>query len=431
MINRDVWIKIIRDFKEFEIPQIVERDKAIEIDIPIKRIISIIGPRRSGKTYFMFQQILKLLNEGVVKERILYVNFENDLLVGSTVNDLRKMIEIFYEIYPDNKKKKAYLFLDEIQAVPDWEKFVRSIMDLESVQIFISGSSSKLLSKEISTVLRGRSLPYYIFPFSFKEFLKAKKLKIEKYPSSSQRAKLMNSLAEYTNFGGYPEVVIYPEEREKILKEILDVTIYRDIIERYKVKNTKLARLLLKQLILSTYFSVHGFYNYIKSLGIKVSKNTLYNYSEYFSDALIVILLRKFSKSYKETEQTKPKIYFIDNGLLYVNGVESRGRLMENLVLVEMVKRGFVPNENVFYYHKDGHEVDFVLVERLKIKNLIQVCYNLDDTETKRREINGMMAAMKEFKIKEGLVITVDFEGEEKIKGKKIIYRPLLKWLSV
>jgi predicted AAA+ superfamily ATPase len=429
MIKRDTWIRIIKDFKDFTLPRIIEREKVIRTEIPIKRVISVIGPRRAGKTYFMFQQIGKLLNEGIEKERILYVNFESDLLVGVTVEDLRKMIEIFYEIYPTNKNKKVYLFLDEIQNVPNWEKFVRSIMDFENVQIFISGSSSKLLSKEVATMLRGRSLPYYIFPFSFKEFLKAKGFEVEKYLSSFQRAKLMNFVEEYMKFGGYPEAVLYPEEREKILKEILDVTIYRDIVERFGVKNTKLVRLLLKQLILSTFFSVHSFFNYIKSLGMRVSKNTIYNYSEYFSDALIVIFLRKFSYSYREIEQTKPKIYFIDNGLLSISGVESKSRLMENAILVEMIKRGLVPNENIFYYQRNKHEVDFVVVEKMKVKKLIQVCYDLSDIETKKREVRSLIEVMKEFRLKEGLIITMDFEGQEKIGDKKIVYKPFWKWL--
>ncbi|MEM5778168.1 MAG: ATP-binding protein [Candidatus Aenigmatarchaeota archaeon] len=429
MINRDILIKIIKDFKDFNLPEIIKREKSINIELPIKRVISIIGPRRSGKTYFMFQQISDLLKKGIEKERILYVNFESDLLVGANINDLRNLMDIYYEIYPSNKDKKVYLFFDEIQNVPNWEKFIRGILDSENVQIVISGSSSKLLSKEIATSLRGRCITHYIFPFNFKEFLYAKKFKIEKYLSSFQKAKLMNLLMDYLDFGGYPEVVIYPIEREKILKEILDVTIYRDIIERFKIKNTKLVRLLLKQLIFSTYFSVHSFYNFIKSLGIKVSKNTLYNYSEYFSDALIVIFLRKFSKSFKEIEQTKPKIYFIDNGLLYINKIESKSKLIENIVLVELIKNGYYPNENIFYYQNEKNEVDFVIVDKSKVKKLIQVCYNLDDIETKKREVRSLVNAMMDFELKEGLIITMDFENTEKFKNKKIIYLPLWKWL--
>lgn len=360
MINRETWIKIIKDFQEFDLPKLIERDIEVETDLPIKRVISVIGPRRAGKTFFIFQLIKKLLEKGIEKNKILYINFESDLLIGCTTSDLRNMLDIFYEIYPENKRKKVYLFLDEVQNIYNWEKFVRTVIDTENIQVFVTGSSSRLLSKEIATSLRGRTLPYYVYPFSFKEFLKAKDFKVEKYFSSSQKAKFLNFLEKYLR-GSYPETIFFEMEKEKILKEILDVTIYRDIVERFKVKNVKVLKLLLKGLISSTYFSVHKFYNYLKSLGINVSKNTIYNYLEHFSDSLILYTLRKYSKSYKEVEQTTPKIYVVDNGLLIINGVEDLGRLMENVVFLELIRRKFVLNENLFYFIPNYKEVDFVL----------------------------------------------------------------------
>jgi len=427
MIRRETWAKIIKDFQEFELPALVERD--IEVtEPPIKRVISIIGPRRAGKTFLMFQIIKKLLEKKVEKNRILYVNFESDLLVGTELSDLRGLIEIFYEIYPDNKNQKVYLFLDEVQNVPNWEKFVRAVLDGENAQVFISGSSSKLLSKEIATSLRGRTLSYNVYPFSFKEFLKAKNFKMEKYLSSSQKAKLLNLLRKYMD-GSYPEVVFFEEGKEKILTEILDVTIYRDIVERFKVKNIKVLKLLLKSLVSSTYFSVHKFYNYLKSLGIKVSKNTIYNYVTYFSDSLVLYTLRKYSRSYKETEQTIPKIYFVDNGLLVVNGVESLSRLMENAVFLELLRRSSTPNGNLFYFSSNNKEVDFVVKKKGKITQLIQVCYNVEDFNTKERELNALIKASGELKCGDMLVITWDYEGVEKYKNKKIRFLPLWRWV--
>ena len=427
MIKRETWIKIIRDFQESELPALVERD--IEVtDLPIKRVISIIGPRRAGKTFLMFQTMKKLLEKKVEKNRMLYINFESDLLVGTELSDLRNMIEIFYEIYPENKGHKVYLFLDEIQNVPNWEKFARAVLDGENVQVLVSGSSSKLLSKEIATSLRGRTLPYHVYPFSFKEFLKAKNFKIEKYFSSSQKAKLLNLLRRYMD-GGYPEAIFFEEGKEKILSEILDVTIYRDIVERFKVKNIKVLKLLLKGLVSSTYFSVHKFYNYIKSMGIKVSKNTIYSYVDYFSDSLVLYTLRKYSKSYKEVEQTIPKIYFVDNGLLVVNGIESPSRLMENGVFLELLRRNFTPNDNLFYLSSNHKEVDFVLKEKEKIIQLIQVCYDIEDFNTRERELNALVKASEELKCSDMLVVTWDHEGIEKYKNKKIEFVPLWKWL--
>jgi hypothetical protein len=428
MITRETWIRAIKDFQEFELPKLVKRDLRIEADLPIKRAISIIGPRRAGKTFFMFQVIGELLRNGIDRSRILYVNLESDLLIGCTVEDSRNMLNIFYEIYPENRGRKIYLFLDEVQNVFYWERFVRNLVDSGGIQVYVSGSSSKLLSMEVATSLRGRTLPYYIYPFNFKEFLRAKGFEVEKYLSSSKKAMLLNLLQKYME-GSYPEVILFEKEREKILKEIFDVTIYRDIIERFKVKNIRVLRLMVKGLVSSTYFSIHKFYNYIKSLGMKVSKNTLYNYVEYFSDSLVLYTLRKYSRSYKEVEQTIPKIYFVDNGLLIINGVESTSRLMENLFFSELLKKGLTPNENLFYFYSNNKEVDFVITSGGKVKQLIQVCYNIDDFNTKEREISALVKASKELDCSDLTVITWDYEGVEKHDDRRIKFLPLWKWL--
>ncbi|MBU4491133.1 MAG: ATP-binding protein [Euryarchaeota archaeon] len=426
MIKRETWIKVIKDFNEFKLPELVERDIKIS-EIPIKRAVSIIGPRRAGKTYLMFQVIRDILKKNIEKSRLLYINLESDLLTGCELSDLRTMIELFYEIYPENKNKKVYLFLDEIQTVSGWEKLVRAVMDSENIQVYLSGSSSKLLSKEIATGLRGRTIPYYVYPFSFREFLRAKGFKIEKYLSSSRKALLLNLLDKFMK-GSYPEAVFFEEEKEKILREILDVTIYRDVVERFKVKNIKVLKLLLKNLIASNYFSVHGFYRYLKSMGIKVGKNTLYIYIDNFSDAMVLYMLRNYSESYKKVEQTIPKPYFVDNGLLVVNGIESNSRLMENAVFLELVRRGFTTENSLFYYDSQK-EVDFVLKEGGKIARLIQVCYDIDDFSTKERELSALAKAGEELNCSDMRVITYNYENIEDYKGWEIKFVPLWKWL--
>lgn len=426
MIKRDTWIKIIKDFSEFRLPEMVERDIKIS-ELPIKRAVSIIGPRRAGKTYLMFHEIRVLLEKNTEKSRLLYINLESDLLIGCELSDLRTMFELFYEIYPENKNKKVYLFLDEIQLVSGWEKFVRAVMDTENLQVYVSGSSSKLLSKEIATGLRGRTITYYVYPFSFREYLRAKGFRIENYFSSSQKALLLNLLDKFLD-GSYPEVVFFEEEKEKILREIMDVTIYRDVVERFKVKNIKVLKLLLKNLIASTYFSVHGFYKYLKSMGIKVSKNTLYSYVDNFSDAMVLFTLKSYSESYKKKEQTVPKPYFVDNGLLVVNGIESKGRLMENVVFMELVRRDYSTDTSLFYFDSQK-EVDFVLKEGGKIARLIQVCYDIDDFKTKERELSALAKAGDELKCRDMIVITYDYENIEDYKGLEIKFVPLWKWL--
>jgi len=427
MIPKTVWGEIIKDFQEKELPEFIERNIEYPLVTPIKRTIVIIGPRRSGKTYSMFQAIKKIMDSGTNKRCVLYVNFEDSRLSSASIDDLNNMLEVFFEIYPENKQRKTWLFLDEIQLIEKWESFVRRLLDHENVQVFVTGSSSKMMSKEIATSLRGRSLTYRIFPFSFKEFLAANKVNIGKYLSSVERIKIINGLREYMEYGGYPESVIYKQERERILREIIDVTIYRDVVERHNVKNLKVLRIFFVALFNSEMFSVHKFFNFLKSQGMKLSKNTLYTYFEYLRDSLIVYPLRKFAYSYKDVEGSISKIYFVDNGLLHSQGIKDQGRLMENLVFSDLQKKW---EENLFYYRSpDGKEVDFVLKEGRKIEQLIQVCYDIENYVTKEREIKGLFKASRELKCNNLLVITWDYEAEETIDNQKIFYQPLWKWL--
>lgn len=214
-----------------------------------------------------------------------------------------------------------------------------------------------------------------------------------------------------------------------MLREILDVTLYRDVVERYRVKNLKALRLLLKGLLSSTYFSIHKFHNYLKSLGIKISKNTVYNYVEYFTDSMIIFTLKKYSGSYKEVEQTLSKVYLVDNGLLVVSGIEDTGRLLENTVFVELLKSGWTPGVDLFYFKSLDKEVDFVLRKAGRVTQLIQACYEVENPATRERELKGLVKAGKELRCGNMTVITWDYEGVEKYKNRKIKFLPLWKWM--
>ena len=275
MISKEKWIEIIKDFHEKRLPELIEREIKIPLEIPLKRSISIVGPRRAGKTYEMFNLIRKLLGK-TKRDQIIYVNFERADLGLADEKDLMKLLESYYELYPRNKKKKIWMFLDEIQNVSNWERFVRTALD-ENINVFLSGSSSKLLSKEIATSMRGRNLTYQIFPFSFREYLKANNFGHEDSFSSSEKSFMLNILNRYLYDGGYPETVIYNKEKEKILTEIKETTIYKDVVERENIRNVKVLKLLIDGLINSKEFSVHKFYNFLKSQGMKVSKNILTN----------------------------------------------------------------------------------------------------------------------------------------------------------
>lgn len=429
MIDRETLAQIILDFQKAKLPELIPRELELNMEIPIKRAVVILGPRRCGKTYYLYFLIKKLLEKGIKKERILYINFEDPKLYGMELKDLINLLDLFYEIYPQNKNKRVWFFFDEIQNAENWELFIRNILDKEKVYLFLCGSSSKFLSKDVATSLRGRTLSYLILPFSFAEFLKAKNIILKKYLSSEEKFRLLNAFREYFNFGSYPEIVIFPEEREKIIQEIVEVTIYRDLIERCKVRNIKVVKLMFNYLVKAKEFSINKFYNFLKSLNIKVSKNSLYNYLDFFNDAFIFFPLRKFSYSLKEIEQSIPKIYTVDNGIIENIAGNERGKKLENLIFISLLRKGYEPNKNIFYFKLNNNEVDFVVKKRERFLYLIQSCFNINDYQTKEREIKALIKASHLLKCNNLIIITFDYEAEEKTENKRIKYIPVWKWL--
>ena len=429
MISKETLAQVILDYHRIQLPDLIERELDIKFHIPIRRARVILGPRRSGKTFYMYSLMKKLLKNNIQWENILYINFEDPKLTGMDLQDMMKLLDAFYEIYPAKKKEKIWLFLDEVQAVVQWEKFVRHLLDRENAEIFLSGSSSRLLSKEIATSLRGRTLSYMMLPFSFAEFLKARDIKYSNYMSSEERSSLLNALSEYFTYGGYPEAVIYPAARNKIMNEIVEITVYRDVIERHNIRNIKVVKLMFKALIEAKEFSIHQFYHYLKSLNIKVGKNNLYNYLEYFNEAFVLFPLRKFSSSIKNLEQSIPKIYSVDNGFLEIIVGNNKSKKMENLVFLSLLRMGYELNKDIFYYSLHAGEIDFVIRQKRKNTILIQACYDMHNFQTRHRELKSLIKASEELMCKEMVVITYDQEGEEKIGNQRIRILPLWKWL--
>lgn len=428
MISKAVLSQIILDFKDFEIPEhIIQRDLKIKSNIPIKRAITIMGPRRCGKTYYFYSLIQDIIKNGIGKDKILYVNFENPKLVGAEMKDLQSLMEAFFEMYPENKEEKVWLFFDEIQNIENWEIFVRNLIDNEKCQIFLSGSSAKLLSKEIATSLRGRTLTYSLLPFSFHEFLRAKKAEIKDRFSSKEKNYIVKAFSEYLDCGGYPETIFYPEERKRIINEIIDITIYRDLVERYSLRNIKAIKLLFNYLIKSKEFSINKFYHFLRSMNISISRNSLYDYFEFFNEAFIFFPLKKFSFSLKKLEQSASKIYTIDNAFITEIIGEDKGKKLENFVFLKLLNSGLIINKDFFYY-EDGKEVDFLIKDKNSAVMLLQVCYDIDEFNTKGREVSSLLKASEELKCDNLAIITFDYEKTEKIGGKTINFIPAWRW---
>ncbi|HDD71486.1 MAG TPA: ATP-binding protein, partial [Candidatus Aenigmarchaeota archaeon] len=326
-----------------------------------------------------------------------------------------------------------YLFFDEIQNLERWESFVYSLFEKKRYFIFITGSSSKLLSEEIATQLRGRSLTILVLPFSFKEFLQVKGLHVKtKILLSYEESKIKNLLRLYLKEGGFPDIVLTSINREEYFRDYINLVVFRDIVERYKIRDIGLIKMFVRFAIssFSKEFSIHKIYRTFKSMNVKVSKKTLYRYADMLEDAQFCFFLRKFSFSERESLLSIPKVFLNDPGIANYGRTtkfdEEIGKLMENAVFLELKRKKL---ETFYWRDYQGNEVDFVVKEGLKVKQLIQVTYANDRDEIREREIKDLMKSSELLKCKDLLCITWDYEGEEKIKGKKVKFVPLWKWL--
>ncbi len=420
---KNIIKNIISDFHKRQNPKYISRKQIIPIDS--NKIITIIGARRSGKTYFLYQ-LMDKLPPTVERSDIIYINFEDERL-SLKAEDLNLILESYYELYP-TKKKPLYFFFDEIQNIQNWEKFVRRIYDTISKNIFITGSSSKLLSKEIATSLRGRSISYEIYPLMFDEYLKFKDIDAADVSSTKNKAKIVNAFSQYLYSGGFPETINFNKElRLKTLQSYLDVMIYRDIIERYEVKNPIALKYFIKKSLsnVSNYLSVNKLFNELKSAGIKISKDSIYEFINYANDCYLFFLVNIYSESINVQNTNDKKLYCIDNGLANLVSFrfsEDKGRLLENIVNLHLKRMGY----EVFYFY-NKRECDFVIQEGMKIRKVIQVTYELN-SNNREREFQGLLEAMKYFKLKNGIILTNDHEEVMDIDGFKIVITPAWKW---
>jgi len=427
--------EIIYEYWEKELPEVIERNLKIDSS---DLISDIVGIRRCGKTFLMFDEIKKILKK-TDKKSTIYINFENRKLFPLKKEYFNEIIEFIYseELL---EKGKVYLFLDEIQRISGWEKFIRSIYDefKGKIKIFVSGSSANLLSKEYGSLLTGRHITTTLMPLSFKEFLNFKNYELPKVVTEKEKTKIKKFFNEYIKFGGFPEVVL-SKNKEQILNQLFSDIISRDILGRAVRKENILeefAHYLAGNV--TSLLSFNKMANYFKSRGVKVSVQTLENYFWLIKNSFLFFDNLIFSYKIKNQLQNPKKIYCIDNGIINLIGFKfSRdyGKLYENTVFLEL-KRKHINNASasIFYWQNPRHEeVDFVLKEGLKIKQLIQVCCDISDLETKEREIRALLKASKELKCKNLLMITGDYEAEEKaewfgLKGK-IVFMPLWRAL--
>ena len=402
-------IKLENDF--------VIREKLNEVKkfINIRHSIIITGVRRCGKSVLLSQ----IMN--IMPDKHYYITFDDERLADFDLKDFNKLYEIFIELFG----KTNTFFLDEEQNVIGWERWVRRMYE-EGFKFFITGSNARLLSRELATLLTGRHLQISLYPFSFKEFLAFNKIDLKKEDIylTEKRAILIKYFNEYLDKGGFPEFLKY--NRIEILQEYFNDIIQRDVVERYKIKEIKQLKELARYLITNT--GNLTTYNKLKKITEIKSVKTIINYFDYLENAYLIFKVPYFSYSLRKQSVNPFKVFSIDTGLRNSIGFKfSRdiGRLYETIVALEFKRK----NKEIYYWKNYLHEeVDFVIKEG-KIKQLVQVCYNINDFNTKKREIRALIKASKELKCNNLLVITEDREGKEKIKNKIIKYIPLWKWL--
>jgi len=381
------------------------------------KIISIVGPRRAGKTWF-FYYLLGKVAAGC------YINFEDIAFRNIKLEEVFDVLKIFSEI----RYKPKTLLLDEIQVLEGWQTLARSLYD-RGYKVFITGSSSKLLPREISTQLRGRTLSYVLLPFSFREIIKAKKLKFDPH-IFEDRGVVLRALRDYLTYGGFPEVVL-SKDRDRITRQYFEEIFYRDFVERHKLKSLEFGRFLFE----------FAFQNYSKEISFRKIKNffnarisdtTLYSYVEKLQDTMAVFFLEKFSPSVYLRRSWPRKIYVCDTGISRMLDLsEDIGRKMENVVFLNLLRRTNQDPLLRVYYWKSvrGEEVDFVIKRGAAIDELIQVTYTSGRDEIEKREIKSLIKASNELKCKDLSLITWDYEDELEIDGKTIKCIPLWKWL--
>ena len=425
---RDSLKRVVAEWlEEWKVPQLIRRDFP-EMDLSrLPDILAIVGPRRAGKTYYMNQLIGDLLNSGIKKEEILFIDMEDFRLADFKTADFETLLLTFRQLAGQSPE---YLFLDEIQHLPKWSRVLRTLHNKRQYRIIISGSNSEFLSREVATELRGRYRDRLIMPFSFEEMLRYNNVDFGvSSPYVSLRGDILRIFDEYRSMGGFPQVTeeVDVSQKRKTLESYFSTTYYRDIVDRHNVRSEAVLDSMMRYIIdtYGTLFSISAFTNVLQEEGHKVGKHTVSQFLKYLQEAFFLIPIEKFDYSPRKRLMNPKKIYLLDVGfsLLSTAFSENRGRQLENIVAIELFRRG----EEVFYY-KDTRECDFIIVKGRKATNAIQVTWDLNPSN-RNRELKGLANAINRLNLESGLILTYDQEEVIKFDGRKVQVLPVWMWL--
>lgn len=374
------------------------------------------GLRRAGKTYYLYQIIQSFIKKNNF-DSILFINFEDERLIGMSHLQFNEILEAYKELFD----LQPIIFLDEIQNIEHWQKFARRLAD-DGYRVYVTGSNAEMLSSEIASTLGGRYVNKEILPLSFSEFLSFQNKKFSTNAIySDERIELKKQYLTYLEFGGFPELLNLENKRD-YLSSVYQKLFYGDLIARYKISNPNLLKFLIKKLAesVNNETSVNRIKNLIKSTGVSIGSNTLFDYLNYLESSFLIAPISNYYSKFVEKETNK-KYYFLDTGILMLFLNDQDTKLLENQIYIELRRRGFTP-----YFLKSKLEVDFYVPEE---NLLIQVSYTISDPETRKREIKALESAMKSLEISESLIITIDEREIIETSSRKIKVIPAFEWL--
>lgn len=397
-MKKDIFIKLIKNYLDFDLDNFISRDKKFYFLENVRKIYTIIWPRKAGKTYFIYEIINDLLKKWIEKNNTLYLYLENDEIFPLELNDLNIFLETYFEIVWYNKNEKYYIFLDEIQVVPNWQKFATKIYnEFKNVELILTGSTSKLLSSEISTGLRWKATKTEILPLNFLEVLKFKNFENEKYLNFQKEIELKRIFKEVLFYWSYPEIIKISDKNQKlsIIDDYFDLIFYKDIVERFNLKSFKKLKIFRK--IILSYMT--NFINYSEIWKkVWIDYNTVSNWINYFEQAYFLYELKNFDFSVWKQETSISKIYILDNSyysLNFMNYKQDYWILFENFVFMEFRKLWLEENKTIFYFKNKNYDIDFLIFDNEKSK-FIQVVYELNE-QNYDREIKQLEKAKKQF----------------------------------
>ncbi len=414
---------------EFPYKGLISRELALPLGG--ENIVTVTGIRRCGKSSLLKIAINNLLAEGIPKERILYIEFDDERFSAMTVSDFDDILQAYRDMYPEQPLSDVYMFFDEIQLIKGWELFVLRTFKNYSKHIFITGSTAEMLSGEMASALRGWPDEYVEYPLDFKEYLKFRNLTPD-YFSENGAAVAKSAYRKYCSDGGYPRAVMEESEmaKSKILQSYFNTMLFRDLIEHYEIKTSPaVVRYFLKRVFenVSKPTSVNNIYNELKSQGIKVAKDSLYDWLEYACNIFLLYKVPSYTRSVLKESTLPAKYYVADNGLrraiLNSQGPEE-GKALENNIFLHLY-RNLGSDDKIFYFNENSRECDFVVLRGGNVGELVQVCWELTP-ENREREINGLVVAAEATGCSKCRIIT--WEQEETILQDSLSISVIPAW---